>query len=719
MPLPSADPSTADPPASDRVGPRRLNRIGVKLVVAVAAILAVQVAVRSYVEYQTDAARFREDFVRTGRFHALGVGHAAGVGLAARDRKELQRLAEARRSTADTDLLYIAFYDGAGQLVTARDWSGVPSVIPPQAAPVVEPLTEPAVLPGDRGEYYRFMVPVAVSPTVPDGGPASASAEASAPAERAMVVCARAYAPVQARIAEAQKRGLMVSGLLLGGAVVVVMVIGRRLVRPLHRLVEGTERVAAGDLNTHVDVGRRHDELRLLADSFNRMTGQLREQRQQILAYGRDLEAKVAHRTAELGEANARLQAANSQLAQLATTDELTGLWNRRRFLEMLHAECRRADRSGAALAVAMLDVDRFKAVNDTFGHAFGDRVLQAVATRLNREARTTDIVARYGGEEFMVLMPDTSADEALRAAERIRKRIASHPVVDGARSVDITISLGISGRQGTGGTDAETLVRLADEALYAAKQAGRNRTRSWTDLAPERDGDIADRTGEVADLQRRMAALSLQAKDALVQSIQGLVHALEARDEYTRHHSENVTRYAVGIAEQMALEPEEVAVIRRAARVHDIGKIGVPDEVLRKVGPLDECQRRAMRNHVLIGVHILEQLPFLERELPIVRHHHERWDGTGYPGGVAGHAIPLGARIMAVADSFDALTSDRPYHDAVDVADALRTLTEESGRQFDPAVVDVLLTWISAAGRRIGKAADLTPADVLAEASA
>jgi len=719
MPLPDADTRATAPREKAAAKLPRLNRIGVKLVIAVTAILAVQVTVRSLVEYEADATRFREDFVRAGQLHALGVGRAAGSGMADRDGDGLRRLAETRRFPADTDLLYVAFYDPAGRLLAARDWSGIADLVPPRAAPVAEPLTEPAVLPGAGGAYYRFMAPVTVAPAAASGRPVAAGGAGSASADRGMVVCARAYAPVQARLAEAQKRGLLVSILLLGGAVVVVMLLGRKLVRPIERLVEGTERVAAGDLDTRVDVGPRSDELRFLADRFNRMTEQVRRQREQILAYSQELEAKVADRTAELAETNARLQSANVQLAQLATTDELTGLWNRRRFIEMLQAECRRADRSGADVALAMLDVDRFKAVNDTFGHAFGDRVLQAVATRLNREARTTDIVARYGGEEFMVLMPDTSADEAFNAAERIRRRIAAHSVTDGPRSVDITVSIGISARRADDPADADTLVRLADEALYAAKQAGRNRTRTWADLASERDADIADRTGEVADLQRRMAALTLQAKDALVQSIQGLVRALEARDEYTCHHSENVTRYAVGIAEQMALEGDEVAVIRRAAWVHDIGKIGVPDEVLRKVGPLDERQRRAMRNHALIGVHILEQLPFLERELPIVRHHHERWDGTGYPGGVAGHAIPLGARILAVADTFDALTSDRPYHTAVDVAEALRTLVEESGRQFDPAVVDALLAWVSSAGHRDGNGTDLTPADVLAETPA
>ena len=690
----------------------RLSRIGVKLVLAVAAILVVQEAVRSWFEFTFDARAFRHSFLKAGRADALALAREAESALQRRDKHALERIAEGRRTATEAELLYVAFYEETGRLLAARDWSGRPGIIPPLAHVAGEPKVDPDAV-GDE-EFYRFMAPVPVGRDGTAEAAAPPTAEAPTGREQALVVTARSYEPVKARIAEAQKQMLLVSGLLLAGAVLVATAIGHRLVRPIRRLAEGTERVAEGNLATRVAVGRRRDELGHLADSFNRMTDQLRAQRDQIVGYSQKLEEKVAARTSELAETNTRLQSANRQLAQLATTDDLTGLWNRRRFIEMLRRECRRADRSGAPLALAMADVDRFKAVNDTFGHAFGDRVLQTVADHLGREARATDIVARYGGEEFMVLMPDTGAEEASSAAERIRRRVAAHPVADKNRSVEITISLGISARVPGRRTDPEALVRLADEALYAAKQAGRNCTRTWTETSGGQDQDLLAHTEEVAGLQRRMAALSLQAKDAFVQSIHGLVQALEARDPYTRHHSDNVTRYAVGIAEQMDLDAEDVAVVRRAARVHDIGKIGVPDALLRKQGELDERGRRAMRNHVLIGVHILESLRFLERELPLVRHHHERWDGKGYPDGISGHAIPRGARILAVADAFDALTSDRPYRPAVDVAETLRILIEGAGTQFDPQAVDALIAWVCTTARQTGKDADLTPQDVL-----
>jgi putative nucleotidyltransferase with HDIG domain len=235
---------------------------------------------------------------------------------------------------------------------------------------------------------------------------------------------------------------------------------------------------------------------------------------------------------------------------------------------------------------------------------------------------------------------------------------------------------------------------------MYAAKQAGRNCTRTWKHVCPDNPQSAPPKQDpEVNQLQHQVASLSLQAKDIFVQGTWGLIRALEARDCYTRCHSENVTVYAVGIAEAMGLEPEEVAVIRRAANVHDIGKIGVSDIILLKPGPLTNEERDIMRKHVLIGVQILDQMKFLEREIPLVRHHHEFWNGKGYPYGIAGTAIPLGARIMAVADALDAITSDRVYRKGVDVSRAVRILKEESGRQFDPASVEALIRWLREQG--------------------
>lgn len=199
------------------------------------------------------------------------------------------------------------------------------------------------------------------------------------------------------------------------------------------------------------------------------------------------------------------------------------------------------------------------------------------------------------------------------------------------------------------------------------------------------------------------------------MRSIRGLVHAQEARDPFAKCHSENVARFAVGIARTMGLDPQQVSTIRRAALIHDVGKIGVPDGILWKPGALTPAERRLMQEHVVAGVRILDQMRFLEREIPIVRHHHERYDGRGYPDNISGEAIPLGSRILAAADALDAITADRPYRAARPVPETLQVFLEEAGRQFDPLVVDALIQWVCRVRQRLGGTGDVTVADLLA----
>jgi diguanylate cyclase (GGDEF)-like protein/PAS domain S-box-containing protein/putative nucleotidyltransferase with HDIG domain len=408
------------------------------------------------------------------------------------------------------------------------------------------------------------------------------------------------------------------------------------------------------------------------------------------------------------------LRQANSRLEELATTDELTGLWNRRRFAQMLKTEIDRARRRDAPLALVMFDIDQFKSVNDTYGHSFGDLVLREVAKTLQVSARSTDIVARYAGDEFMFLMPDTTIEAAVSAAERIRRRLDARRLSDGRRAVRVTISAGIGALEPGGPEAADGLVRQADGALYAAKHAGRDCVRTWAQIGRDPPAGPAVDAQAVEQLRRRVAALSRRSRELFVRGIRGLVHAQETRDPYSKFHSENVAHYAACIARAMGMDAQHVATICRAALVHDIGKIGVPDGILWKPGSLTSDERHLMQQHVTAGVRILDQMRFLEREIPIVRHHHERFDGHGYPDSVSGEAIPLGARILAVADTLDALTADRPYRTARPVHEALQTIVEEAGRQFDPTVVDALLEWVCATRASLGGDVDVTVANLL-----
>ena len=414
-------------------------------------------------------------------------------------------------------------------------------------------------------------------------------------------------------------------------------------------------------------------------------------------------------------EAERKLQQTNDRLKNLAGQDPLTGLPNRRRLLAQLDHELERAHRYGGDLAVVMLDADHLKPVNDIYGHELGDKALMAVADALCCQTRKTDLVARYGGDEFAILMPNTPAEVAVETVERIRTTIAEHSISDLKRALTITVSAGLCMARKNDGRGAANLLKLSDRALYAAKRSGRNCTRMWQDVQDAQPStDQAGDGEQTVELRKQVADLMHQAKNVSVQGIWSLIQALEARDVYTRSHSENVTRYAVGIAQALGQGPRSIEIIRRAAMVHDIGKIGLPDTILHKSGALTEDQRAKVQTHALAGVRILQEMRLMELEIPIVRCHHERWDGMGYPEGIAGPAIPLGARIISVADTLDAITSDRIYRKSRDLQTALRIIDDESGRQFDPDIVCAFQQWVACISDQLGVGNALTTQQLL-----
>jgi len=395
-----------------------------------------------------------------------------------------------------------------------------------------------------------------------------------------------------------------------------------------------------------------------------------------------------------------------------AMTDALTDVGSRRLLEEQLEAELCRAQRYGHSLCVMMADIDYFKTINDTAGHMEGDEILRTFAQLVARQKRDSDVLARFGGDEFVLLMPETDLDGAHALAERIRRLTNNISRTDGK---PMSVSAGVAEYTPDSEWSANMLIRHADLALYEAKRAGRNRVERWNGVGEGLQSADQVETGRIESLESKIEEVSHRSKEVFIQSIGGLVHALEAKDRYTRSHSENVMRYAVAVARQMDLPPESVDVIRRAATVHDIGKIGVPDHILRKPGELTAEEREIMARHPLIAVRILSGMQFVERELPLVRHHHERWDGGGYPDGLSGTRIPMGARILAVADAFDAITSDRVYRRSRTVAQALEILVENSGRQFDPDVANALIRWVDEAGRARANSSAVTAKELLA----
>ncbi|MBN2271994.1 MAG: diguanylate cyclase [Sedimentisphaerales bacterium] len=425
----------------------------------------------------------------------------------------------------------------------------------------------------------------------------------------------------------------------------------------------------------------------------------------ELLSY----KARLAREILSSHLTNARLY----QQARLTSlTDALTGVGSRKLLEDKLQAECARTRRYERPFSVAIIDLDNFKTINDILGHAAGDDTLVQLAATMKRLKRTPDVLTRYGGDEFVILLPETRAKDAIALMERLREK--THEIKLG-ENVPLTISCGIAQSKSDDANLPRDIMRRADLALYEAKSAGRDCVLIWNERMSRRPDASDLELDKIKILRRRIAGLSEQAETMFVQSICGLVQALEAKDFHAKKHSENVTHYTVAIARTMGVPAGKLEVIRRAAMIHDIGRIGVPDSILSKPGRLTPRERSIVEQHPLIAVRILEKMTFLEQEVELVRHHHEKWNGQGYPDGLSGSSIPLGARIMAVADTFDALTSTRSYRTSRSIGQAVTLLTDSAGYDFDQEAVGALVSWIDSVAKQLGKTLDqLTPDDLL-----
>jgi diguanylate cyclase (GGDEF)-like protein/putative nucleotidyltransferase with HDIG domain len=369
-----------------------------------------------------------------------------------------------------------------------------------------------------------------------------------------------------------------------------------------------------------------------------------------------------------------RVELLISRLYDAARTDPLTTLSNRRGFRELLDLDLERARRGGAEMTVLVGDLDHFKEVNDRSGHQVGDAALQRVAHVLSTGKRQIDAAARVGGEEFALILPDTSQDGAFVVAERLRCALREEFARD---SIPITISFGLATYPIHGET-AASLLRAADEALYAAKDSGRNRTVRHSPLLR----DLARSSKDTVDIEgERFLAVMLD-----------LAEAVDLRFSGSARHSETVGRYAEMMARELGLPERRVSRVRLAGMLHDIGKVVVPDGILRKPGPLTDEELVVIRRHPELGVQILEH-PSLADVRTWVGAHHERPDGLGYPLGISGDELPLEARIVAVADAYEAMTSDRSYRDSIGHSGARAELRRCAGSQFDCQVVEAFLT--------------------------
>lgn len=361
----------------------------------------------------------------------------------------------------------------------------------------------------------------------------------------------------------------------------------------------------------------------------------------------------------------------HSDALAAADRDSVTNLLNHRAVhqrLDRMFTDTKNAEQS---LAIMMVDLNNFKLFNDTYGHVTGDQVLKKVAKVLNEECEDNMLTARYGGDEFMVVLPSASAEKAHMLATKIRGRLHEEGFTRATddRTVPISLSFGIACFPDDGQSRHE-LLTIADSNLYQAKN---------TD-----DGIVF-----TSDSQRENIELRAEASFGVLDA---LITAVDNKDRYTRKHSEDVTEYALWMADELGLSEETMRTLRISGLLHDVGKIGVPDEILRKPGRLTPEEFENMKRHPRLGELIVGGIPGMESILDAVRSHHERWDGNGYPDQLSGEAIPFMGRLLAVADAFSAMTTDRPYRKGMDFGIALGEIRANIGTQFDPTMAQAFI---------------------------
>ncbi len=408
----------------------------------------------------------------------------------------------------------------------------------------------------------------------------------------------------------------------------------------------------------------------------------------------------------QLASANLGLLVENSDLykkvAQSISTDSLTNLYSHRRFHELLSQEMEYANQNKSKVSVLIFDINDMGQINREYGHSKGDEVIKTVANKINENIKKHDIAARYGGDKISVILRNMNAEEAKYMAEYLTYSL-SCCLVDDIGPVN-KVSVGIA-TYPDDSEDKEKLLILAEQAVLVSKTKGYKNGRST--IVSTQDYDFWDDTALnsfAAVMAKRHSQLGINFEEALVEQFQNenilsqnhlievvtsLASAIDAKDEYTKDHSSSVSRYSVSLARAINLPEKEIERIKLGALLHDIGKIGIPEDVLTKPAKLTDEEFKIIQQHPTIGVQkILEPNPLLHDLIPIVKYHHEQWNGKGYPCGLKGEEIPLAARIVAIADTYHALISDRPYRKGMSVEKACSILEEGAGIQWDKELV-------------------------------
>ncbi|MBN2372370.1 diguanylate cyclase, partial [bacterium] len=363
-------------------------------------------------------------------------------------------------------------------------------------------------------------------------------------------------------------------------------------------------------------------------------------------------------------------------------------------FWDILAVEFKRALRYGNPLSCLMIDIDLFKSINDLGTHAFGDYCLSEIGHMIRSPLRAMDLAARYGGEEFAVVLPSTDYSGAKTISEKIREKIESRLFKSKGFAMNLTVSIGVSSMPEDKADRYNNLVEIADQALYAAKMQGRNRVCLYRDIRLK-DKEAKLGREKVAEIGFKLFNIMDGVKRDYIEATKNLIQSVEFKEKYRQNHSLRVSRLAARLAERLNLNQEQIDSITYAALLHDLGRVAISPKILSKKGKLTEEEYDLVKEHPAFGAQIIQPIRYLQEEFHCILHHHEWYNGSGYPQGLTGEDIPLGARILSLADAFDAMSSQRPYRQALSQDEIRNEFLASSGVQFDPNLTPIMLNMI------------------------
>ncbi len=389
------------------------------------------------------------------------------------------------------------------------------------------------------------------------------------------------------------------------------------------------------------------------------------------------------------------------RVSQNTHADSLTGLCSHRKFQELLANEISEAEPNKRPVSIVIFDVNNISQINREFGHAKGDEIIRTVADKISQNLKKQDIAGRNGGDEIAVILPDMNTEEAKYLAEYLTYTLSCCLVDDVG---PIKVSVGVA-TYPSASVDQEKLLILAEQAMYISKSKGYKNGIStivssqdydfWDDMALSSFASVlTKRHAQIGinfeeELVNKFQNEEIRSQNHLIDVVTSLASAIDAKDEYTKGHSTSVSRYAVALARAINLPEKEVERIKLGSLLHDVGKIGIPENVLKKPTKLSDEEWEIMKQHPNIGAEkVLQPNPSLHDLIPIVKYHHEHWDGSGYPNKLKGAEIPLAARIVSIADAYHALISDRPYRKGLSIEKACEILQVGAGVQWDEELV-------------------------------